>query len=69
MTLENKFNKWVHINYLTNRVLCLDENDTISFIDIVDEFIKLYHLNEETFKRLIDYCNTHYKIKKITGKD
>ena len=63
MTLESKFNKWVHINYLTNGILHLDKNDTISFIDIVDEFIKLYQLNEEKFKEVVDYCNTHYKIK------
>lgn len=64
MTLENKFNKWVHINYLTSGILYLDKNDTISFIDIVDEFIKIYHINIEKSKELIDYCNTHYKIKK-----
>ena len=64
MTLERKFNKWIHVNYLINGVLYLDKKDTISFIDIVNEFIKLYQLNEEKFKELIDYCNAHYKIKR-----
>lgn len=50
MTLESKFNKWVHINYLTNGILHLDKNDTISFVDIVDEFIKIYQLNEKNLK-------------------
>lgn len=59
MTLERKFNKWIHVNYLINGILYLDKKDTISFIDIVDEFIKLYQLNEEKYKELIDYCNTH----------
>ena len=58
MTLESKFNKWIHVNYLINGVLYLDKKDTISFIDIVNEFIKKYN-----YKLLIEYCNNHYTIK------
>ena len=63
MTLERKFNKWIHINYLINGVLYLDKKDTISFIDIVNEFIKKYNLSEDKSKLLIEYCNNHYTIK------
>lgn len=63
MTLESKFNKWVHVNYLINGVLYLDKKDTISFIDIVNEFIQKYNLTEDKYKLLIEYCNNHYKIK------
>ena len=63
MTLERKFNKWIHVNYLINGVLYLDKKDTISFIDIVNEFIQKYNLTEDKYKLLIDYCNDHYKIK------
>lgn len=63
MTLERKFNKWIHVNYLINGVLYLDKKDTISFIDIVNEFIQKYNLTEDKYKLLIKYCNNHYKIK------
>ena len=64
MTLERKFNKWIHINYLINGVLYLDKKDTISFMDIVNEFIQNYNLSEDKSKLLIEYCNNHYTIKK-----
>ena len=64
MTLERKFNKWIHVNYLINGVLYLDKKDTISFIDIVNEFIQKYNLTEDKYKLLIEYCNNHYKIKR-----
>ena len=64
MTLERKFNKWIHVNYLINGVLYLDKKDTISFIDIVNEFVKKYNLTEDKYKLLIEYCNDHYTIKK-----
>lgn len=63
MTLERKFNKWIHVNYLINGVLYLDKKDTISFIDIVNEFINKYNLSEDKYKLLIEYCNNHYTIK------
>lgn len=63
MTLERKFNKWIHVNYLINGVLYLDKKDTISFMDIVNEFIQTYNLTEDKSKLLIEYCNDHYKIK------
>lgn len=63
MTLERKFNKWIHVNYLINGVLYLDKKDTISFIDIVNEFIQKYNLTDDKSKLLIEYCNDHYKIK------
>lgn len=63
MTLERKFNKWIHVNYLINGVLYLDKKDTISFIDIVNEFIQKDNLTEDKYKLLIEYCNDHYKIK------
>lgn len=63
MTLEHKFNKWINVNYLINGVLYLDKKDTISFMDIVNEFIQKYNLTEDKYKLLIEYCNDHYKIK------
>ena len=65
MTLEYKFHKWIHMNYLTNGILYLDKNDTISFTNIVNEFIKTYHLDEQKSKELLDYCNTHYQIRML----
>ena len=63
MTLERKFNKWIHVNYLINGILYLDKKDTISFMDIVNEFIQKHNLTEDKYKLLIEYCNNHYKIK------
>lgn len=63
MTLECKFNKWIHMNYLTNGILYLDKDDTISFTNIVNEFKKIYHLDNQKTNELIDYCNTHYQIR------
>ena len=61
MTLESNFNKWIHTHYITNGILYRLNEDDISFIDIVEEYLKIKKLDYRLKNYLIDYCKENYK--------